>query len=185
MSEAVPWAEWSFKCGDKILFLDTQRFNVLYNNLKGRIVSIEKYDDRIRFTIDAQTAISREKCQNEGIEYVEGDSDKTRIRFEVLAWDDEMTEEDKTKTIIPFQLAYAVSIHKAQGLEYNSVKVIIPPNNEEKITHPIFYTAITRTKEKLKIFWSAGTMNTIVKSFSENEVEPISLEIIKNRLQSC
>lgn len=35
-------------------------------------------------------------------------------------------------TVIPFQLAYAISIHKAQGLEYKSVKIVIPSNNAEK-----------------------------------------------------
>ncbi|MDU6200871.1 MAG: helicase C-terminal domain-containing protein [Flavonifractor plautii] len=53
---------------------------------------------------------------------------------------------------IPFQLAYSVSIHKVQGLEYNSAKVVILSSNSEQISHGIFYTAITRAKEKLKIF---------------------------------
>lgn len=44
-------------------------------------------------------------------------------------------------SIVPFQLAYAVSIHKPQGLEYDSVKVVIPRSNSERITHGIFYTA--------------------------------------------
>ena len=57
-----------------------------------------------------------------------------------------------SKALVPFQIAYAVSIHKAQGLEYNSVKIVITNEVEEKITHNIFYTAITRAKEKLKIF---------------------------------
>jgi len=50
------------------------------------------------------------------------------------------------------QIAYAVSIHKSQGLEYNSVKVIIPSSNSERISHGIFYTAITRAKKHLKIY---------------------------------
>lgn len=49
-------------------------------------------------------------------------------------------------------LRYTVSIHKAQGLEYNSAKEVIPSSNSEQISHGIFYTAITRAKEKLKIF---------------------------------
>ena len=55
-------------------------------------------------------------------------------------------------SVVPFQLAYTVSIHKAQGLEYNSAKEVIPSSNSEQISHGIFYTAITRAKEKLKIF---------------------------------
>lgn len=86
-------------------------------------------------------------------------------------------------TVIPFQLAYAISIHKAQGLEYKSVKIVIPSNNAEKITHSIFYTAITRAKEKLKIFWSAETMKSIIESFTSNDIEQVTLPIIKKDLQ--
>lgn len=53
----------------------------------------------------------------------------TRIRFDVFDFEEEMADEDRKKTIVPFQLAYAVSIHKAQGLEYRSVKVVIPSSN--------------------------------------------------------
>lgn len=86
------------------------------------------------------------------------------------------------RSVIPFQLAYAVSIHKAQGLEYDSVKVIIPNSNSEKITHGIFYTAITRAKKRLKIYWSAETMDKIVKSFSVDETKQRSLEIVRSKL---
>lgn len=86
------------------------------------------------------------------------------------------------RSVIPFQLAYAVSIHKAQGLEYDSVKVIIPNSNSEKITHGIFYTAITRAKKRLKIYWSAETMDKIVKSFSVDETKQRSLEIVRAKL---
>lgn len=86
------------------------------------------------------------------------------------------------RSVIPFQLAYAVSIHKAKGLEYDSVKVIIPNSNSEKITHGIFYTAITRAKKRLKIYWSAETMDKIVKSFSVDETKQRSLEIVRSKL---
>lgn len=86
------------------------------------------------------------------------------------------------KTIIPFQLAYAVSIHKAQGLEYESVKVVIPSVNTEKITKGIFYTAITRAKKKLTIYWSSETMESIVSGFSSGHNGFKSLEIIKKKL---
>lgn len=67
------------------------------------------------------------------------------------------------------------SIHKAQGLEYESVKIVIPSSNAEKITHSIFYTAITRAKERLKIFWSAETMKTILESFMKESDEQRTL----------
>lgn len=121
-------------------------------------------------------------CNNDHIEFVDAIEDGTRIKFDVLAFEEEMSEEDREKTIVPFQLAYAVSIHKAQGLEYKSVKVIIPSSNAEKITHGIFYTAITRAKEQLKIYWSSETMQKVVAGFSEENSRQKSLAIIKEKL---
>ena len=85
------------------------------------------------------------------------------------------------KSVVPFQLAYAVSIHKEQGLEYDSVKIVIPDSNSEKITHGIFYTAITRAKKKLRIYWSSETMQEIISKFSAEESKNKSLEIIKGK----
>lgn len=183
-SEAFTWAEWIFKIGDRIIFLDTKRSSLLYNNLKGTIVGIVKKDTSIIFTIDVKIHLTEEQCKQETFEYVNNIGNGTRIRLEVIAWDDELSEEDRIKTVIPFQIAYAISIHKAQGLEYNSVKVIIPSSSAEKITHSIFYTAITRAKERLKIFWSAETMEAIVKNFTEENIEQRTLSIIKEKLLS-
>ena len=181
-SQAFSWAEWIFKIGDRIIFLDTKRSSLLYNNLKGTIENIVKNDSSIVFTIDIRTYLTEEQCKYETFEYVENTENGTRIKLEVIAWDDELSEEDRVKTVIPFQIAYAISIHKAQGLEYKSVKVVIPSSNAEKITHSIFYTAITRAKEKLKIFWSAETMEAIVKCFTEEKIEQITLPLIKKKL---
>lgn len=181
---AFSWAEWTFKVGDRILFIDTKRFSILYNNLKGKIVDIDKHDSMIYFTIDVNIFLSEEQCDAEDIEYISKTREGTRICIDVIAWDDEMSEEDKKRTVIPFQIAYAVSIHKAQGLEYNSVKVIIPSSNAEKITHSIFYTAITRAKEKLKIYWSPETMQSVVKSFTEENMEQKTLLTIKEKLKT-
>ena len=151
--------------------------------MKGRIIRIDKNKEKIIFTVDIAISLTEKDCQNDGLEFVDTIEDGTRIRFDVLAFDEEMTEEDREKTIVPFQLAYAVSIHKAQGLEYKSVKVVIPSSNAEKITHGIFYTAITRAKEKLKIYWSSETMQEIVAGFSEDNSRQRSLDIIKEKLK--
>lgn len=183
--EAIIWQSWRFKKGDKILFNDNSRFTYLYNNLKGIITDIEKTDDQIAFTIDVETIITEQQCKSDQIEYIDTIGERTRIKLIVYAFDEDEieNEEDAKKTIIPFQLAYAVSIHKAQGLEYDSVKVIIPSVNSEKITKGVFYTAITRTKKKLTIYWSSETMEAIISGFSSEHNGFKSLEIIKNKLE--
>lgn len=180
--EAVTWRDWNYKVGDPILFNDTNRFSLLYNNLKGRIFQIDKLEEKIIFTVDISISLTENDCKNDDIEFIDAIEDGTRIRFDVLAFKENMSEEERQRTIVPFQLAYAVSIHKAQGLEYKSVKVIIPSSNAEKITHGIFYTAITRAKEQLKIYWSSETMQKVVAGFSEERSSQKSLEIIKKKL---
>ena len=91
---------------------------------------------------------------------------KSIVKFRVTRKKD--SDDDKEfadETDISFQIAYAVSIHKAQDLEYDSVKVIITEEVDELITHNIFYTAITRSKKYLKIYWSPETQEKIISGF--------------------
>ena len=37
------------------------------------------------------------------------------------------------------------------------------------ITHNIFYTAITRAREKLKIYWTPETQNKILENFKRKD----------------
>lgn len=182
-SQVYSWYEWTFKVGDPIIFLDTKRSTLLYNNLKGKIVDIKKNEIKISFTIDIDIILTERQCKNESFEFIDVTEYGTRICLDVIKFDEEsMSEDERVKTIIPFQIAYAVSIHKAQGLEYKSVKIIIPSCNAEKITHSIFYTAITRAKEKLKIYWSPETMESILKSFEKEKKEKKTLTLLRQKL---
>lgn len=181
-SKPYSWNGWIFKVGDPIIFVNPNRSSLLYNNLTGRIVSISINDSAISFTLDVDTVLNEQQCRNESFEVLQRMEAKTRILLDVIAYNDELKDEDRIKTIIPFQIAYAVSIHKAQGLEFNSVKIVIPSNNAEKITHDIFYTAITRAREKLRIYWSAETMQSIVEGFTKEKKEQKSLTLIKKKL---
>ena len=81
---------------------------------------------------------------------------------------------------MPFQVAYAVSIHKAQGLEYDSVKIVITDANEEDITHSIFYTAVTRARDRLKIFWTPETQQGILQRLRHN-TSPKDVALLASR----
>ena len=90
-------------------------------------------------------------------------------------------DNDDLTTIVPFSVAYAVSIHKSQGLEYKSVKIIITNEIDELVTHSIFYTAITRAKEKLKIYWSPECQEKIISTIKHVE-DNKDAYLIKNKL---
>lgn len=181
--KAYHWYEWKYKIGDPILFNENKRFPMLYNNLKGDIVDIQNELNGIKFIIDIPIILTAVNVRGTDLDILSHDGNSTRISFSVYENNDSQTDEEydagRMKSIIPFQLAYAVSIHKAQGLEYDSVKIVIPQSNSERISHGIFYTAITRTKKKLKIYWSSNTMTDVITGFYEEKKSRISLDIIK------
>lgn len=91
------------------------------------------------------------------------------MRFTVFDLPSSSDEDDDShNTTVPFQVAYAVSIHKAQGLEYESVKIVITDANEDDVSHSIFYTAVTRARKYLKIFWTPETQQSVLKKLDRN-----------------
>ena len=98
------------------------------------------------------------------------------VRFKISRYVSPDSDERDVDYSVPFQVAYAISIHKAQGLEYDSVKVLVTSDIEDRISHNIFYTAITRTKQHLVIYWSPESERKILESFkSKNDHRTISL----------
>lgn len=162
--DAIKWGIHVYKKGDPILFTETERFPRLYNNLKGEIIDFHIVGASIVFTLKVYTILTDLDLEYTEIEFVElsGDGLSTIIRITIDADGDGDNDIDTDRSVVLFQIAYAISIHKAQGLEYKSVKVVITHDVEDMITHNIFYTAVTRTKEKLKIYWSPETEHKIL-----------------------
>lgn len=158
--EATMWRESTYKIGDPILFHESERFRpVIYNNLKGRIVHIEHDRGWIQFDIELDRPLNEFDVAGLELEWITGST----VRFTVYDYDVSDEDDDSLNTTVPFQVAYAVSIHKAQGLEYDSVKIVITDANEDDITHSIFYTAVTRAREHLKIFWTPETQQSVLQ----------------------
>lgn len=158
-----------YKIDDPILFNETSRFgDSIHNNLKGVISSIKELEQCITFTIKAYKNIGDDG--NLGFKIISKGQDYTEIEFEVYRHNTD--DEDRVNNVVPFQVAYAISIHKAQGLEYDNVFVVVSNEIEEQITHNIFYTAITRAKKHLTIYWSPETEKKVLESLK-------SLQLLK------
>lgn len=156
----ITWGDSIYKVGDPVLFYESERFKpVIYNNLKGRIIRIEQFVGCIQFDIELDRPLTEFDVSGNELEWVEGST----VRFQVFEVENSDDDDDSLNITIPFQVAYAVSIHKAQGLEYDSVKVVITDANEEDISHSVFYTAITRARENLKIFWTPETQQKVIQ----------------------
>lgn len=167
-NEAYRWGMGTYKVDDPILFNESNRFApTLYNNLKGTIVAIEEEDKRLWFTIEIDKVLTELDVEGQEFELLESrKKGKSIIKFFVDQKSDSDEDSDSVdESDIPFQIAYAVSIHKAQGLEYDSVKIVITKEVDNRITHNIFYTAITRTKKDLMVYWSPEVQKKILESF--------------------
>lgn len=69
------------------------------------------------------------------------------------------------KVLLPsYEYAYAVSVHKSQGSEYDNVVVIVP-DSIDHFGKEILYTAITRAKKSLSIF---GNMDKLVSCVNKS-----------------
>lgn len=188
---AIQWDIQQYKVGDPILFLESDRFHpVIHNNMKGIIQGIEIIDEGtneecIQFDIEVPKAIDESETRFLDFQLLEcsEEEEKSLIRFCVykLKSADEDGDDFSSRTIVPFQVAYAVSIHKAQGLEYNSVKIVITDEVEELVTHNIFYTAITRAREKLKIYWTPEVEEKVINRIKPRDISK-DVELLKKYL---
>ena len=138
--------------------------------MKGKIIDIDKTENEIFFTIELDISINEMDADGYDFELLSNENSKnSMIKFSVKKYPDTDEDDDSFDKLVPFQVAYAVSIHKSQGLEYKSVKIIIANELEELISHSIFYTAITRAKENLRIYWSPETEKVILSSFEKRD----------------
>ena len=164
-SPAVTIGVWQFKKGDPVLFNDSERFSCLYNNLKGKIVDIEDRGDTVYFVVEVNATLTEDDVKFEdGLSLLQADNKKSHVAFVVNRRKPYSSDNEETTNhhIVPFQIAYAVSIHKSQGLEFDSVKIVIADESEDRITHNIFYTAITRARNFLTIYWSPEVCDRIL-----------------------
>lgn len=176
--KSVTWNSATYKVGDPVLFSDSTRFRGLtFNNLKGKIADFEARDTHI--TIDVELDRPEEDIAGYRLpdaEHLGG----SMVRFTITRLKTTDEDEDDLRNSVPFQVAYAVSIHKAQGLEYESVRLVITADNEDRVTHNIFYTAITRARRNLTIYWSPEAQRRIVSSFSKTD-DRRTLRLLKLR----
>lgn len=158
-----------YKINDPVIFV-VNEYDVLgiYNNLKGKIVEINDSDTEIEFAIEVDKLLNSLHYKDIIIDKIDENKSLVKIKKQKEYSDDDDTDIN-LKTKLPFQVSYAMSIHKAQGLEFDNVKIIITKESDEQITKNIFYTAITRAKKNLKIFWEPEVAKEISNILSKND----------------
>ena len=67
------------------------------------------------------------------------------------------------------ELAYAITIHKAQGSEYPAVVMPLLGGPRPLLTRNLLYTGVTRAKRCVMILGSSDTVNTMIRNESEKK----------------
>lgn len=156
-----------YKVNDPIVFIinDYEKYGI-YNNLNGIISEITEDDEYIYFKIDVLKNMKHFGKIDDEISILDNIITIRKKKNTYEDYDDDLNNRVK----LPFQIAYAMSMHKAQGLEYDNVKIIITKDNEEYISKNIFYTAITRAKHKLEIYWDPEIENSVINNMKEADI---------------
>lgn len=168
-SKFVKMGMFVYKVNDRIIFKENESFGaLLYNNLKGKIVDIEDKGISVKFYIEVEKAFNELEVEGANFKLEPTRTKgKSVVSFNVNKFSNIDDDDRDSLSIVPFQIAYAVSIHKAQGLEYDSVKIVITDEIEELISHNVFYTAITRAKNNLKIYWTEKAQRYILEEMHQ------------------
>ena len=74
------------------------------------------------------------------------------------------------------ELAYALTVHKAQGGEWKRVLLVLPPEFGPIFNRNLLYTAVTRAKEELWIIGEEKTISRMIRSqYSETRRTALKL----------
>jgi exodeoxyribonuclease V alpha subunit len=83
-------------------------------------------------------------------------------RLRVVIPGAEGLKEFATTRLPDVQTVYAMTVHKSQGSQAEEVSVVMPPDDSPLLTHELFYTAVTRAKEKVSVIGSEESVRAAV-----------------------
>ncbi|PMH41159.1 exodeoxyribonuclease V subunit alpha [Vibrio sp. 10N.286.49.B3] len=94
------------------------------------------------------------------------ESDKLKVYFEL--------PDGSVKAVLPSRVpehetAYAMTIHKSQGSEFNFTIMVLPPEFSPILSRELIYTGITRAKKTLMLLCDLGVLKRGVKVKTQRE----------------
>ncbi len=136
-----------------------QRINPLCggkSHLGGERADVFQFHEGDRVII-TQNDRDHNVCNGDvGILHIQKDSDGMRVAYRVELPDGRCPEwegcGEMTKGLRSLELAYALTVHKSQGSEYDTVILPSDKSMRSMFTRNLFYTAISRAKRRVVIF---------------------------------
>ena len=88
------------------------------------------------------------------------------------------------KTLSDIDLAYAMTVHKSQGCEFDTVMIVLGRMSPKLLNRKLLYTGVTRGKKNVVIIDTFGTLDKMIRS-SDRDLRNTSLrdflKIIDNK----
>ena len=78
------------------------------------------------------------------------------------------------------ELAYATTIHKSQGSEYETVVIVLPAEYPGMLARNLIYTAVTRARERVYIVYEEDALQKAVRTYKASDRQTMLAEFIKN-----
>ena len=97
-----------------------------------------------------------------------------------LGWDANGKKIPSQEVLDNLELAYAISVHKSQGSEFDYVYIVIPHRESHLLSMELLYTAITRAQKKVTIFLQQdiSTLTTLSRT-DKSAVQKINSSVFK------
>jgi exodeoxyribonuclease V alpha subunit len=65
------------------------------------------------------------------------------------------------------ELSYAMTVHKAQGSEFDSIAIVLPEKPIEVLTRELIYTAVSRSRTSVVIVGDESTLKQAIATRAE------------------
>lgn len=129
-------------------------------NIKDRVIQLKNRNDEEIYNGDV------------------GEIEKIEENKMIVSFDNRSVSYNKMQQI-DLKLAYCISVHKAQGNEYEKVVLFLPNYCANFIDNKILYTAVTRAKKKITIISELDIINEAI----HNEYHSQRKTGLKDRLK--
>jgi len=95
--------------------------------------------------------------------------EENHIKKVVFMNEDESQRSFNLSDLNNFEPAFAITVHKSQGSEFDHILLILPPVSTNLLTKELLYTAITRARKKVTIAGTIDVIKKAVESHSKKE----------------
>ena len=167
--EAVPLSAFRVLCAHRVGAFGAERFNRLVERRLRALGLVPAndvfYPGRPILVIrnDPRTGLS-----NGDTGFVLRDADhRTRVWFPELRDADGRPRLIAPSRLPPHESFFAVTVHRAQGSEYDEVAVALGPAESRVATRELLYTAVTRARRRVIVYGSQESLTSAVERATE------------------